>query len=137
MLHGTRYVLPLSSMQIRTHPLMFKIGTHTSALKGLPLPQIEWHKDRCTHETSQQASMCSQDERHSLQGQAGMQGDVSGEETAQAGQTEVARRCCTCANMAHGAFCLFSAVAFFGILLGAPVYLYLVKLPSLACSAAI
>ncbi len=47
--------------------------------------------------------------------------------------------CCTqgaCADVAHVAFVLFSVVAFFGILVGLPVYLYLVKLPNLACEAA-
>ena len=43
---------------------------------------------------------------------------------------------CACGHVAHMAFVLFSVVAFFGILVGAPVYLYLVKLPNLACKAA-
>lgn len=64
---------------------------------------------------------------------------VAGEEPAE-GTPAGAHRCCACcacANVAHGAFCLFSVVAFFGILVGAPVYLYLVKLPKLACAAAV
>ena len=43
--------------------------------------------------------------------------------------------CCTCANIVHGVFCMFSVVVFLGILVAAPVYLYLVKLPKLACDA--
>ena len=75
-----------------------------------------------------------------LQDQVQGQGDDAGEVTARAELREVTRSCCCCgcctwADLAHGAFCLFSAVAFFGILVGAPVYLYLVKLPGLACSA--
>ena len=42
---------------------------------------------------------------------------------------------CTCANIVHGLFCTFSVVVFLGILVAAPVYLYLVKLPRLECDA--
>ena len=83
---------------------------------------------------------CSVQWSQYLQEQALGQEDAVREESARAQQIEVARSCCgccTCADLAHGAFCLFSAVAFVGILVGAPVYLYLVKLPSLACGAAV
>ena len=75
-----------------------------------------------------------------LQEQVQGRGGGAGEEPAHEAQTGSAHSCCgccTCAKLAHVVFCMFSAVAFFGILVGAPVYVYLVKLPGLACSAAV
>lgn len=75
----------------------------------------------------------------SLQEHELAQGDVAGEESAVAEQAAKSRccACCTCASFAHGAFCLFSAIAFFGILVGLPVYMYLVKLARLSCGVAV
>ena len=75
----------------------------------------------------------------SLQEHELAQGEIAGEEPAGAGQAAESSCCasCTCAGFAHGAFCLFSATAFFGLLVGLPVYMYLVKLPRLSCGAAV
>jgi hypothetical protein len=45
------------------------------------------------------------------------------------------RRCCSAGALLWGMGAAGSAVLFLGVLAGLPVYLYLVKLPNLACPA--